>query len=756
MARKQIDVDYLLIPGIFNNLMKFSMDLPLKIETDEVYSSILDYSLVLFNETKMSLLYTINEEKNKLVLNGTRNIAHKHIKKKSISLDKDIYQEIFKKGYLIIENNQRRFSEIIYKNILIKKKVKTVIYLPLKHQDTIYGLIKLYFTASEHVTQLYASILGILARQAAVAIRNAKMYQHLLSIAESKTRQFITLKELTESLSRRKSLTEILTHITKESLNIVGHGKKVAFVMLIDKQKNMLETKAASGELFRKEHLKFNIHLNDRSIVTWVARNAKPRLARNVEKDAQYKKITWETKSEICIPLLFRNEVIGVLDIESSELSAFDDQDKELLQTLAENTSIAIKIAELYDIRIKQLEALFKTGTKISSSLKLNEVLKTISNEALKAIKPKKRTVFVQLINKETGIIEVNAACSNVADEKDYIGTTIKVNEGISRQVIKNKTYYLCPDVKADPYYFQINPKVKSELCVPIIFGDKVIGLINVESLEPNDFGVHEIQLLEGLANQAGVAIENARLNRGLANTQYELTQALEIAIIGETLEGLTHDIRTGFSLISGETQWLDRLIKENKISHVETKKSIKKIESYVNRIDRLTDDLSKRSQQLPPTFQPANLIDTIKECFHLLSSKIDRRSINIKEQYNSYNLIAEVDVKRIKRVFINLIMNCIEALPEDGIITIKAFKENENIKIKFIDNGVGISKENLQRIWDNFFTTKPDGSGVGLAVCKRIIEFDFNGKLEIRSKKFSGTEVFITLPIKQKNKSNR
>ena len=751
MIKNELDIGFLLIPDIINNLINFNIEISSKMENKEVYDSILEYGVKLFSEIKIGILFTIDAETKKLNLWSSKGIDQKNIKKTSMIFNNNIRDEIYKKGLVQLNYGEKGFSNIIYKNILIEKQIKSVIYLPIRFEDSYYCILQLYLNSSEPFQLTFKSILNIFTKQSATAIHNVKQYQNLIDIAENKTKQFITLREITESLSQRKSLKDILYLITKESLNIVGHGKKVAFIMLMDKEKNILETKAAYGELFRKEHLEFHIQLSKRSIVTWVARNAKPRIATNVFKDKQYENITPETKAEICIPLIFRDEVIGVLDIESSELSAFDEQDKELLQTLAENTSVAIKIAELYDIRIKQLEALYKTGTKISSSLNINEVLRTISEEALNAIGPQNRTLYVQLLNEKDNNVDIKVV-SGANYNHGYVGKQISKGDGISGYVLRKQKYYLCSNVKNDPYYLEIDPQVKSELCVPIKFGERVIGLINVESFELNDFGAHEIQLLEGLANQACVAIENARLNKGLANTQFELTQALEIAIIGETLAGLSHDIRSSYSLISGETQWLDRLLIEDKLSQNEVKKAIKKIESYVERIERLTEDLTKRSQQQPPILMTANLIDIIKECLCLLSGRIDRCLINVEEDYSSNNIKTEIDINRLKRVFINIIMNAIDVMPNGGSLKIKIYKDEKNIKLSFADSGIGISKENLKRIWEKFFTTKINGSGLGLAICKRIIEFDHKGKIEIKSEKYVGTTVHVTLPTIQTN----
>jgi len=505
------------------------------------------------------------------------------------------------------------------------KETKSELVIPLIIENEVKGFLDVESTTCNAFSERHLQLLTMLAAEAAIALRNAQLYQ----IAERKTQQFITLKEISEALSQRKSLPEILTIIARESLSIVGHGKKVGAVMLIDRGKNMLETKGFYGDRMCEQYRNFHIPLPQTSIATWVARDGKPRLAVDVSTDTEYLKIIKEVKSEICIPLFFRDEVIGVIDIESSEVNAFDEQDIELLQTLADNTAIATKIGELYDVRLRQLEALYKTGTKINSSLKLNDVLNSIAHEGLQAIGADNRTFYVQLINNENGLLEIKVAAGNNSHIIQYIGHTLEKDTGISGQVIKNRTYYLCPNVEQDIFYKKLHSDVKSELCVPIIFSDQVIGLINIESVVENDFGQYEIQLLQQLANQAGMAIENARLSEELADTQFQLSETLGITVVGETLASLIHDIRTSSSLISGEAQWIEYQHENNNLNIESVLEAMQKIESHVARIESITTDLMQRSKQTIPIMNLTRILDIARSAIHLTSGFAHRQQVD-------------------------------------------------------------------------------------------------------------------------------
>jgi two-component system, sporulation sensor kinase E len=110
-----------------------------------------------------------------------------------------------------------------------------------------------------------------------------------------------------------------------------------------------------------------------------------------------------------------------------------------------------------------------------------------------------------------------------------------------------------------------------------------------------------------------------------------------------------------------------------------------------------------------------------------------------------------EVDIDKIKRVFVNMIRNAIDVMPKGGRLTIKSTKLNENVQITFSDTGMGMTKETLEKLWAPLFTTKAKGMGLGLAICKRIVEAH-GGSISVESVVGKGTTFAITIPIKPRS----
>ena len=626
---------------------------------------------------------------------------------------------------------------------------KSELALPLISENNILGILNVESHQRNAFSDRHFQTLSILAEEAAAAFRNIQLYR----IADQKNQQFILMKELAEALSHQKHLKEILHIIARECAHNIGTCRRLCLILLVDRAKEVLETVAIAGEPIKRSFKKFKLPLKKQSISTSVFQSRLPRLEPDVCACSDYFLLSRSTKSEICVPIKFRNSVLGVINLESEESGAFHEADLDMMIALADSTALAVKIGELYDVRIKQLEALNKTAYMINSSFNLQNVLKTLAEAALQAIGDHHRTIYIQIVDEASRTLHVEA----YAGEKvfPYHYHTMTVTEGISGEVIRTKKEYICQNVKLDKFYQKINPRIKSKLCVPILQNDQVVGIINVVSYKFNDFGEYDIQLLQGLATQAAIAIENARLNDRIANTQLQLTEEMELAVLGETLRQFSHDIRSCTTLISGEAQWIEKLYDKGTLSLYNAVESMGKIMNYVKRAEDLTRELSSRSQDAPPQFAPILVSTLIEELVPLFASRANRHRIDSKIETESLKFTIEMDSGRMKRALMNFIMNAIDAMPQGGYLHISGKRLYDVGCITVTDTGSGIAQEKLKHIWEPFFSTKRRGTGLGLSICKNIIEGNHKGKVSIDSRENEGTTVHIELPLRQKQHTN-
>jgi len=171
-------------------------------------------------------------------------------------------------------------------------------------------------------------------------------------------------------------------------------------------------------------------------------------------------------------------------------------------------------------------------------------------------------------------------------------------------------------------------------------------------------------------------------------------------------------------------------------------------IEENVEYSNKIVNDLLDFSREIHLQLTRVSIKSMIEET--LAKTKIPKK-IEVLDLTRDVPKVF-VDADRIKRVFENLVKNAIESMPKGGKLEIKSERVNGNLQITFLDTGIGISPQNLQKLFTPMFTTKAKGVGLGLAICKRIIDAH-RGTINIKSEEETGTCVTVIVPIKKKTK---
>lgn len=243
---------------------------------------------------------------------------------------------------------------------------------------------------------------------------------------------------------------------------------------------------------------------------------------------------------------------------------------------------------------------------------------------------------------------------------------------------------------------------------------------------------------------KVGEALENMRGK--LLENRKELVTKAKFATMGKIAFNLAHEIRNPLEAISGSIEILGTDIKKGSENY-----------DYVtiikDEIDNLNDYLTEFlefTRSKPRNREYRKIENLIEDTLFLLMPLIKKSSISLSKEYTASGASSFIDANQMKRVFLNILINSIESLPEGGKIEIKTeldLKESKMI-ISVKDNGCGISEEDRENIFEPYFTTKKNGSGIGLALCKKIIN-QHEGTIEIISFFGKETDVIIHLPAK-------
>jgi len=283
---------------------------------------------------------------------------------------------------------------------------------------------------------------------------------------------------------------------------------------------------------------------------------------------------------------------------------------------------------------------------------------------------------------------------------------------------------------------------------------------LTIKSLNKNErynkimeFSIEQVESLIIEVNTSLLTNEEGEINGALCSFN-DITQRRKIeerikeidrlSSLGEIAAGLAHEIRNPLTGIKTSIEVL-----ENRINDKSSNQLCANVVSEINRMNTLISDILNFSNPKNPQLKLIDVKNIIEETLMLMEEQFKNNNIQIKKKYGQEKLYAKIDPEQLKQILINLYMNAINAISKKGKIEISLRVINENkIKISIKDDGKGIKDEDISKIFDPFFTTSAKGTGLGLAVVKRLV-LENKGEIDIKSVVGEGTNVEIILPKK-------
>lgn len=305
-------------------------------------------------------------------------------------------------------------------------------------------------------------------------------------------------------------------------------------------------------------------------------------------------------------------------------------------------------------------------------------------------------------------------------------------------------------------------------VAVPLVTKKEAIGVIVADNkITRRDITAEEIESLKLFATQASMAIENARLYRNLEERINELQEAYRkleehsqrlvkaerLAAIGEMSAKIAHEIRNPLVSIGG----FARLMEKKLPAHSQLRKYTSIISAQVANLESILNNILNIARHRKPERRRVDVHQVVHHVLMMMDEVIDKRIVRINLQFQCPQSLVWGDEKLLHQAVLNLVKNALEAMREEGVLTIKTQCEEYYLHLQIQDTGRGISDDHLRKIYDPFFTTKTEGTGLGLSIVKQIIH-DHKGKMELFSTPKQGTRVSIFLPryIEQNHRKQR
>ncbi len=300
-------------------------------------------------------------------------------------------------------------------------------------------------------------------------------------------------------------------------------------------------------------------------------------------------------------------------------------------------------------------------------------------------------------------------------------------------------------------YIVNMMSLIGAEVSLPLISKGQLIGMLNLGYKFNRDIYSHEdIGLLSTLANQTAIAIENARLYEDLKKSKSYIRRADRLASLGTLTAGLAHEIRNPLVAIKTLTQLLPERLEDDEFRG----QFLQIAAGEVDRISSLVEELLDFARPSDPKLEFEDINTILDGMILLVSTETKKKQVNILRSYSSDLPLVQVDREQIKQVFLNILLNAVQATSSAGKITIKTRSfikpgGEPYVQIECTDTGCGISPEHMEEIFNPFFTTKSTGSGLGLAISHQIVQ-DHRGYIDVESRLGRGASFFVNLPVNQ------
>ncbi len=389
---------------------------------------------------------------------------------------------------------------------------------------------------------------------------------------------------------------------------------------------------------------------------------------------------------------------------------------------------------------LQALNAFQKTITHLLDREKIIEGLRNVLSDAL-------QTEFVQIYFQQptTGhYISPHTPGATFLSSDPFLQALAQQQEPIVREEAALQ--------EKDPHALQLATTLarqQSEVCAPLRTQDRLLGFILLGKKRNRDiYSSEDLQLLSTLGTEVAVALENARLYTELHASQIMLARSDRLAAVGTLAAGIAHEIRNPLVAVHTFMQLLPERLDDPEFRTT----FMQLTNSELNRVSTLINDLLTFSRPAPVTHSAVQVNDLAEQVVRLLTGQATEKRIALTTRLSPTLPPLAIDPDQIKQVFMNLVLNALQATGAGGTITVATSllhdtDGHKHCEIEVRDTGEGIRTENKEEIFNPFFTTKDSGVGLGLFITHQIIK-EHGGTIDVESALGRGSRFVARLPL--------
>jgi signal transduction histidine kinase len=655
---------------------------------------------------------------------------------------------------------------------------RAVLSAPLLRESVAIGALLIRRMEARRFSDQQIALLQTFADQAVIAIENVRLFTELQHKNEALTQ---THAQVTEALEQQTATSEILRVIASSPTDV-----QPVFDAVAESAARLCDS--SDAEIFRRDgdRLLLVAHhgpIPSGTLTVPLVRgtfNGRAVLDRCTVHVADLQRETDEfpqgvvfarqnnTRGQLVVPMLREGVAIGTISLRRVEARLFTERQVALLQTFADQAVIAVENVRLFtELQTSNRELTTALDTQTATS----DILRVISRSQTD-VQPVFDAILasaVRLLRAYTGLVtqivgdQVELAALFTSGEGDDAALRALFprpleSEGPNVRAIRDRVPLNIADAATDPRLSESGRsharlrQYRSVIVVPLLRHDEAIGTIVVTRRDAGGFTDDEIALLQTFADQAVIAIENARLLTELQARTRELEVASQHK--SEFLASMSHELRTPLNAVIGFSDvLLQGMFGETNEKQTEYLRDI--LASGQHLLSLINDilDLSKiEAGRMDLDLAGFDVPSAIEDALLLMRERAGRRGLTLERHIDQGLGEIRADQRKVKQVLLNLLSNAVKFTPEGGVIDVRAVRVDGEVEIAVMDTGIGIAPEDQEAVFEEFRQVgkaekKAEGTGLGLALCRKFVELH-GGRIWVTSEVGKGSTFTFTIPV--------
>lgn len=690
-----------------------------------------------------------------------------------------------------------------------RARYRATLAVPLLREGRLVGALSLNRSEPGAFTEKQIELVATFADQAVIAIENTRLFNETREALE---RQTATAEILKVIASSPDDVQPVFQAIAERSNHLVG-GFATTVVSIIDDVVHLSAftstTPAADAALrhfYPRPLSRFTYSDAVRRGEIYRIVDAEVELAGQLDELAIVRRRGW--RSALWVPLLLEGQAIGAIGVTRGEPGPFADHHVDMLKTFADQAVIAISNVNLFrqvQDRTRDLEESLQQQTATSEVLQVISRsvfdLKTVLQTLLESAASLCDASICILFQSQGDLLHVGASYGGTPEFVEYLSNhphRLDRATVAGRAAVERRTIHI-PDIAADTEY-ALPQSIKlggwqSIIGVPLLRDGEVLGVLDLARPIAGPFTPRQIKLIETFADQAVIAIENARLfdevqqrTKELAasldelrTAQDRLVQTEKLASLGQLTAGIAHEIKNPLNFVNNFSALSVELIDEmtelfdnpalgeadrrKELDEIREllKSNLEKVIQHGKRADSIVKNMLLHSREGSGEQRLVDVNALLDESLNLAyhGARAERPDFNITLQRDLDPDVGVIELfpQEITRALLNLISNGFYAASKRGadnreadfepLLSAASKNLGSHIEIRIRDNGTGIPPEVKEKMFNPFFTTKPagEGTGLGLSMSHDIIVKQHGGRIEVDTEPGQFTEFTVILP---------